>query len=127
MNDTKKELEDVLIAVKGSAGIKTVIASRLGVSRQTVDSYLRRWKTAQEAYDEETETNLDIAESVIVGNIRAAAKIVQTKQMADSGDAWKYLKMKGKDRGYVERHEVDHKIKNIKDLTDDELRAIVEG
>ena len=29
--------------------------------------------------------------------------------------------------GYVERREIDHKIKNIKDLTDDELRAIVEG
>jgi hypothetical protein len=96
----------VLIAIKDSGGIKTVIARRLSVTRQTVDAYLRKWVTAQEAYDAEGEINLDVAESVIVQNIRTAAKIAQTGAIADSGDAWKYLKLKGKHRGYVERQEV---------------------
>lgn len=106
MDETKRTLDDVLAAIKNSGGIKTAIAQRLGVSRQTVDNYLNRWKTAQAAYEEELEINLDVAESVIMGNIRAAAKVAQAGQIADSGDAWRYLKMKGKHRGYVERQEV---------------------
>ena len=107
MEEPKRDLEEVLRAIKNSGGIKTAIASRLGVTRQTVDSYLSRWKTAQAAYEDETEVNLDVAESVIVGNMRNAAKMQQSGGgIVDSGDAWKYLKMKGKERGYVERQEL---------------------
>ncbi len=107
MRDNKRNLEETLTAIRNSGGIKTIIAKRLGVTRQTVDAYLRKWKRAQEAYDEENEINLDVAESVFIGNIRAAAKMQQaTGGIVDSGDAWKYVKMKGKGRGYVERQEV---------------------
>ena len=116
MKPPKRDLDDVLVAIKGSGGIKTVIAARLQVSRQTVDSYLHRWKTAEDAYDTEMEVNLDVAESVIVGNIRNAARMQQSSGgIVDSGDAWKYVKLKGQQRGYVERQEVQHsgEIKSI--------------
>ena len=100
--EPKRNLEEVLAAIKNSGGIKTTIAARLGVSRVTVDAYLARWKSAQAAYDEENEVTLDVAESVILGNIRAAAKQVQAGEIADSGDAWKLLRLKGHGRGYKE-------------------------
>lgn len=106
MRPPKRNLKDVIRAIKGSGGIKTVIASRLDVERHTVDRYLDRWQSAKEAYKQETEINLDLSESVIITNIRTAAKIAQTGVIADSSDAWRYLRMKGKDRGYVERQEV---------------------
>jgi len=111
---TKRELEDVLEAIKDSDGIKTVIAARLGVTRQTVDSYLQRWKSAQEAYDIEEESTLDIAESIIATNLRNLAKVQKKAErdgkpaagVVNSGDAWQLLKTKGKNRGYVDRQEI---------------------
>ena len=108
MKRPKRTLKEVKQAIKGSGGIKTVIASRLGVERQTVDNYLRRWKAAQEAYEAETDVNLDVAESVIVGNIRQAAMLQQNGAgIVDSSDAWKYLNMKGKERGYNQKVDVE--------------------
>lgn len=72
MDNTKRTLEEVLEAINGSDGIKTVIAKRLNVTRQTLDNYLSRWKTAQDAYEHETSSVSDVARSVVVGNIKAA-------------------------------------------------------
>ena len=72
MDNTKRTLEEVIEAINGSDGIKTVIAKRLSVTRQTVDSYLSRWKTAQDAYDDAVSSVSDVARSVVVGNIKAA-------------------------------------------------------
>jgi len=107
MREIKRTLEEVLKAIEGSGGIKATIALRLDVSRPTVDSYLKRWATAQEAYTQETETNTDIAESIILGNMQAALqqqrdlKKDQKPAIVESGDAWKYLQYKGRDRGYT--------------------------
>jgi len=106
MKQPVNNLDDVIKAIAGSGGIKTAIASRLGVSRPTVDSYLERWKAARAAYEQEVENNKDIAESVILANIRTAAKLAQQGVIAESGDAWKYLKFKARERGYVERQEI---------------------
>jgi len=70
MSETKRTLEQTINAIKGSDGIKTTIADKLGVTRQTVDAYLRRWATAQQVYDEECEKVGDLAESVLVASIR---------------------------------------------------------
>jgi hypothetical protein len=110
----KKDLDEVLEAIKDSDGIKTVIAARLGVTRQTVDSYLQRWKTAQEAYDIEEESTLDLAESIITTNLRNLVKVQKQAEedgkpfagVVNSGDAWQMLKTKGKSRGYVDRQEL---------------------
>lgn len=61
--------EQVIEAIKGSRGIKETIRQRLGCSRNTVDNYLGRYATAQEAYDEEIEKIGDIAESLIVDDM----------------------------------------------------------
>ena len=107
MATVKHDLETVLNAITGSGGIKTVIAQRLGVSRWTVDNYLEKWASAKQAYENEEDVNLDIAESVVTTNIRIAHRLqTQTKMPQDTSDAKWYLSRKGKRRGYVERSEV---------------------
>jgi len=112
MADIKCTLDEFLKAIEGSGGIKATIAMRLDVSRNTVDNYLKRWATAQEAYTQETETNTDIAESIILGNMQAALqqqrdlKKDNKPAIVESGDAWKYLQYKGRERGYAQRSEV---------------------
>ena len=107
----KRTLDEVLQAIKGSGGIKETIALRLGVVRQTVDNYLDRWATAREAFDQEEEKNLDIAESLILGNMRIELK-KQTKkgndQPVDTSDAWKYLQYRGRKRGYAQTQRNEH-------------------
>lgn len=89
-------LGQILAAIKGSSGIKATIQRRLGCnSRSTVDNYLKRYATAQQAYDDEVETVGDVAESVIFRAIKN--EDVETAK-------W-YAKAKLKSRGYVERQE----------------------
>lgn len=97
MADEKYTLDQVLTAIKGSHGIKATIQRRLGCSRNTVDSYLKRYATAQAAYDEETEVPLDIAETLVVNDMVVNRSVETAK--------W-YLKAKGKGRGYTDRTEL---------------------
>jgi len=128
MKPIANTLENVMTAIKGSGGIKVVIAQRLGVNRSTVDNYLKRWKQAADAYAEEVETTKDYAESVIVGNIRIAAKQAASGEAADSSDAWKYLSFKARERGYVVKKEIEHSGQiDVRSLTDEELEAIARG
>lgn len=69
---TKRDLDEVLQAITGSDGVKMVIAKRLDVTRHTLDGYLRRWKSAQDALDAEIGGVSDYARSVMVGNLKAA-------------------------------------------------------
>lgn len=96
----------VIEAMKGTGGIKTVIAQRLGCHRHTVDNYIERYVTVAQAYENERETVADFAESVVVQNIRLAfQRQAQEKVEVDSTDAKWFLSMKAKDRGYAERRE----------------------
>ena len=58
-----------IAAVKGTGGIKTQIARKLGVNRRTVDNYLLRWITFRDAYLEEKSGIDDMAVSVVVNDI----------------------------------------------------------
>lgn len=69
MENTKHSAEDVINAIKGSAGIKTTIAKRLNVTRLTVDNYLERWVTVKEAYLVEKAGIDDAAQSVVINDI----------------------------------------------------------
>jgi hypothetical protein len=96
-------------AIKDSAGIISTIAARVGCDWWTADRYIKKYSTVQAAYDAEVEKGLDIAESVVLGNIRAASKQQRDTMygaIVDSADAKWYLSRKGKRRGYVERSEV---------------------
>ena len=98
-NKVKNGAGKVTKAIKGSGGIKQLIADRLKVHRNTVDNYLERYPTARQAYNNEVEKVGDKAESII----QAALKD-NDLQVAK----W-YAMNKLKDRGYAERHEITGK------------------
>ena len=94
--------EQVLNAIKGSAGLITTIQKRLSaevehnLSWPCTKEYTEKWAETREAMEAERQTTLDVAEGTIVkeiyGNNVEVAK-------------W-YLRMKGKERGYIETQEV---------------------
>lgn len=105
---TKCTRDEVLAAIRKSAGIKKTIADRLGVSRWTVDNYLARWVTAQRAYDEECAIGVDLAESILLQNLRLQFEEQQTgKKPVDTSDAKWMLTMKGGDRGYAPKRQYE--------------------
>lgn len=97
--------EDLLEAIKGSQGLVTKIQKKLEAAKgqkicwDTVNKYLNKYDDCVKAIKAEKEAMLDIAENNIF------------KELV-SGDAatskW-YLKMKGKDRGYIETQEILNK------------------
>ena len=109
--------EQVIRATEGSGGIVTQIAKRLGCSRMTVYRYMEKYATVALAIQEEREGLLDIAESELLKQIRGGNMTAIIF----------FLKTQGKRRGYVERQEHKLDIGKISELTDDELRAIVES
>jgi hypothetical protein len=62
-------LEEVLTAIKGCRGLKSVIASRLSCHRHSVTNYLKRYPRAMEAYQDEVESMGDVAEEIILNAI----------------------------------------------------------
>lgn len=98
--------EQVITAIKGSGGIKTTIAQRLGCHRHTVTNYIERYVTVQQAYQEEAEMSDDVAESVVMTNIRLAHKEqAETKRPVDSSDAKWWLERRRRDK-FSARQEV---------------------
>ena len=95
----KRTLEELLVAIEGSHGIKTTIAARLGMHRYTVDKYLQRYSSALAAYEDECDRVGDVAESIIF----------QSLLNGDLETAKWYAVKKLKHRGYTERHEVGGK------------------
>ncbi len=95
----KYKVDEIITAIKGSSGIKANIMRRLGCDRHTVDNYLKRYATAQAAYDEELQMPLDAAESLVVNDMVTNRNVETAK--------W-YLKAKGKIRGYNEQAELKH-------------------
>lgn len=97
--------EDMLNAIQGSQGLITKIQKKLEAAKgqricwDTVKKYIHKWTECEEAITAEKEAMLDLAENNIF------------KELV-SGDAatskW-YLKMKGKDRGYIETQEILNK------------------
>ena len=94
--------ETVLEAIKGSAGLITTIQKRLSAAIERnigwtcTKEYTEKWAETREAMEAERQTTLDVAEGTIVKEIYN-----NNAEMAK----W-YLKMKGKDRGYVETQEI---------------------
>jgi hypothetical protein len=90
--------EEMMTAIKGSCGIVSNIAEKLGCDWGTAKRYLDMSEPVKQAYANESERVIDKAENKLQAAI-------------DSGDMqmvkW-YLATKGKRRGYVEKQEVDH-------------------
>ena len=82
--------KEVIEALKSSGGIISLAARKLGCSRTTIYNYIHRYAKVREAYEEITETWLDIAEmklfqKILEGDLRAITF---------------YLRNKGASRGY---------------------------
>jgi len=99
--------EQVLKAIEGTAGIMSTVASRLQCEWHTAQSYVDKWVCTQEAFKNERERVLDLAESVLIQNIRLMSKVqTESGEIVDTGDAKWMLSRMGKHRGYAERTEV---------------------
>jgi DNA polymerase elongation subunit (family B) len=99
MNKEQHSLEQIVKAVKGTAGIKTAIAKKLGVHRHTIDRYENKYPRVRQAIQNDLNRVLDKAESnlfvkIMEGNIDISK--------------W-FLSRKGKTRGYTGRTELSDK------------------
>ena len=98
-NVTEKQM---LEAIKKSQGLVTKIQNNLeAITKEkwgweTVRNYLEKWESCKEAVRAEKEAMLDLAENNVFKDL-ARGDIHTSK--------W-YLKMKGKERGYVETQEI---------------------
>ena len=90
--------EDMLEAIKGSGAIVSTIAKRLGCKWITAKRYIEKWEATRQAFADEQETILDMAES----------KLYESIQGGNTQDAKWLLSTKGKDRGFNEKHEIEH-------------------
>lgn len=91
-NKDRYTIKQVCEALRGTRGIKSVAAERLGCSWDTVHSYINRYPTVARVFREEREAIVDTAE----------AKLLQ-KLREDADWAIKYvLDRLGRDRGYGE-------------------------
>lgn len=88
--------EEVAQAIIESDGILAAAARKLGCARKTVYSYIENYATVNDAYQEASETVLDLAES----------KLIDAVESGQLPAIMFVLKTKGKHRGYVERQEV---------------------
>ena len=83
-------------AIPGTGGIVSKIADRVSCTWHTARKYIDEYPTIKQAYDDECESILDLAESALIKSV-------------SEQEAWavKYiLSTKGRNRGYVERKEV---------------------
>jgi hypothetical protein len=102
----KPSIEIILKAINGSGGVMSTIAKRLKVEWHTAQSYVNSSEETKQAYQNEEEWILDIADAKLYDNVK-------------QGDlaAIKWLKAtKGKKRGYVEKQDIGFTDKNGDDV-----------
>ena len=107
-------------AIHEARGMLSTAADRLGVTRKAVYDAVHRSADVAQALDRGTERTKDFAESALylrMGRGDVAAIIF-------------YLKTQAKDRGYIERQQVEHSgtmeqlLRRLPDMPDDELDAL---
>lgn len=102
--------EQMIEAIRGSGGIVSLVARRLGGGRATVYRYCDRYPTVREALEEEREVLLDAAEQALFRAVeRGKLKAIIFA-----------LKTLGKDRGYTTRIDVAR-------IVEDEIEAILDA
>jgi len=92
------QISDIKKAIKDSAGIISTISKRLGCDWHTAKKYIFMHEETKQMYENENETMLDMAESMLFQNI----------QEQDPASIFFYLKTKGKKRGYIEKVQTEH-------------------
>jgi len=98
-NGTKKREETakrIIEGIQGSHGLLTLAAKRSGMGYRTVCRYAAEFPSVAEAVKDAKESMLDFAE----------AKLFEKISKGDNACLIFYLKCQGKERGYIEHHEV---------------------
>ena len=112
-------------AIKGSGGIMSAVAKRVGCDWQTAQRFIKNSDKLAKMFEAEREIVLDMAESTLFNSIKAG----------DTSDAKWLLSRLGKERGYAERKEltgadgeaIELTMKQLRELPDDDLLRIIEG
>lgn len=110
---TRYKVADFEPHIKGSGGIISTIAARVGCDWNTARNWIDSSTKLTALYEAENEVILDVAESVVYGNVQAAAKLqaAATKGgqsiQVDSTDAKWLLTKRGKVRGYGDAADVN--------------------
>lgn len=89
--------QKIIKAIKESSGLLTIAADRAGVNPATVWRYTQDYPSVKKAVEEAKEKFTDFAESKLYKKIKEEETI----------PILFYLKTKAKDRGYVERQEIE--------------------
>jgi len=117
MKNEKWTTQQMIDALKESKGMVYIAARKLNCDPKTVYNYAKRYTSVQAAIDAERGHFVDTAELALNRAVLA-------------GEGWAVcfaLKTLGKDRGYVERHQLEHSGKiDVSKLSDQELEAIVD-
>lgn len=110
-------IDEIATVLKKKAGNMAETARALNVTRQAIHKRVSEDEALQAIVADAREAMVDVAESQALQQIKQGntAMIIFT------------LKTLGKNRGYIERSEIDHRVKDVTELSDDELRAIVEA
>ena len=85
-------------AAKESGGVQAVIAKRLGVQRSTITMFLKKHPEMKEVLEREREEIIDVAEKELFTAVKEAKRWAVEK----------ILDTLGKDRGYVEKTEIEN-------------------
>ena len=89
----------LVAAIKGSGGQRSIISKELNISIRTLDRYLERFSDAKELYYDEIESTREDYKSLAHQGLRKAL---------EKGEAWAVklvLTTLGKDEGFAERNE----------------------
>ena len=89
--------QEVIDAIENSFGIVSAIAKRLGCSRQMVYNYINNYVTVKRALETERQRHVDLAET----------KSLELVRSGDGPQVRFVLSRLGKDRGWVEKQELD--------------------
>ncbi len=101
-NYTEKEILD---AISGSGAIMTGISNRLECDWHTAKKHIEKYESCKQALLNEREKTLDLAESVLYTSIKGG----------NTQDAKWLLSTVGKKRGFTEKTEIDHNLKEVPD------------
>lgn len=82
--------EEVLLAISGCKTIISTVARKLNCSWDCANKQINKWEETKQAYENEREKVIDVAESKLFTNI----------QKGDLGAIKYFLSKKAKDRGY---------------------------
>ncbi len=99
--------ETILRAIKGSGGIITSIANKLGCAWDTANKYVNKNEATRTAYKNEKEQILDLSENVVYESIKAG----------NTQDAKWVLATLGKRRGFGDEQPTDK--------TDNQIKIVV--